>query len=73
MAIQVQKPYSLLTEQDVCPECLTKHGPEAPHDKDSLFYYCTFRAMHGRWPTWADAAAHCGQSLATHSQVSNLK
>jgi hypothetical protein len=42
-----------------CPECLTEHKPDAPHNKQSLFYQYAFMEVHGRWPTWADAMAHC--------------
>ncbi len=44
---------------DMCTECLSEHTPDAPHDKDSLFYQCTFHTKYGRWPTWVDAVAHC--------------
>lgn len=44
---------------DVCQECATKHEPDQPHDKMSLYYQYHFLAKHGRWPTWEDAVAHC--------------
>lgn len=42
-----------------CPECHVFHEPELPHDQQSLFWQYHFRELHGRWPTWADALAHC--------------
>jgi len=44
-----------------CPECAVAHEPELPHNKQSLFYQYHFYNQHGRWPTWADAMAHCDQ------------
>ncbi len=45
-----------------CPECSTEHGPEEPHNL-CLFYQYSFRAVHGRWPTWKDAMAHCSDEV----------
>jgi len=42
-----------------CQECAVDHPPEAPHNRDSLFYQYKFYNKHGRWPTWEDALAHC--------------
>jgi hypothetical protein len=42
-----------------CPECAVKHDPEMPHNQQSLAYQYKFYDKHGRWPTWADAMAHC--------------
>lgn len=44
---------------DVCQECAVKHDPRMPHNRDSLYYQYAFYAKEGRWPTWADAMAHC--------------
>jgi hypothetical protein len=44
---------------DVCQECAVKHEPGAPHNAQSLYYQYKFYGQHGRWPTWADAMAHC--------------
>lgn len=46
---------------DACQECAVKHEPSFPHNRDSLFYQMHFRKEHGRWPTWADAIAHCDE------------
>lgn len=48
---------------DACQVCATKHKPEWPHNKDSLYYQLAFRDEHGRWPTWADAIAHCSEEM----------
>jgi len=44
---------------ETCPECAVKHGPNEPHNQQSLTYQFTFYGTHGRWPTWTDAMAHC--------------
>lgn len=46
-----------------CPECGIKHPPEAPHNRDSLYYQYKFMQQHDRWPTWADAMAHCSSEV----------
>ncbi len=48
---------------DVCQECAVKHGPSMPHNRQSLYYQYHFYAQHGRWPTWADAMAHCTEDV----------
>lgn len=47
------------TSDGKCGECAVKHEPSDPHDAHSLAYQYMFRSKHGRWPTWADAIAHC--------------
>lgn len=42
-----------------CPICATQHEPTEPHNGQSLYYQYRFFQAHGRWPTWADAIAHC--------------
>lgn len=42
-----------------CQFCAGTHSPTDPHNKDSLFYQMRFNGLYGRWPTWADAIAHC--------------
>jgi hypothetical protein len=42
-----------------CEWCHVEHAPGQPHNKDSLAYQMKFHAVHGRWPTWTDAMAHC--------------
>ena len=49
--------------KDRCQICATKHEPELPHNRDSLFYQMAFNGEHGRWPTWADAMAHCSDDM----------
>jgi hypothetical protein len=50
--------------KDVCQVCATKHDPLLPHNVQSLHYAYAFRGAIGRWPTWADACAHCDTDLA---------
>lgn len=46
-----------------CKECACVHDPQMPHNQQSLYYQYTFRQLHGRWPTWADAMAHCTNEM----------
>jgi hypothetical protein len=46
-----------------CPECGVEHPPEDPHNRDSLAYQYGFYGKYGRWPTWADAMAHCSPKV----------
>lgn len=46
-------------KQDTCPICATAHEPDQPHNAQSLYYQYRFYGVRGRWPTWADAVAHC--------------
>lgn len=43
----------------VCQQCAVDHEPNEPHDAESLRYQFWFYGQHERWPTWADAMAHC--------------
>ena len=43
----------------VCPICAVDHTPDMPHNAQSLYYQYRFYGIRGRWPTWADAVAHC--------------
>lgn len=47
----------------VCKECAVQHSPNQPHNPDSLYYQMKFRQKHGRFPTWADAMAHCEEHV----------
>jgi hypothetical protein len=47
------------TPPGTCPECAVTHEPEQPHDCHSLAYQYKYYDRHGRFPTWADAMAHC--------------
>ena len=51
------------TPEGTCPECATTHKPEMPHNQQSLAYQYKFREKHGRFPTWADAMAHCTEEV----------
>jgi hypothetical protein len=46
-----------------CPACATAHEPRLPHNAESLYYQYRFYGIRGRWPTWADAAAHCTEKM----------
>ena len=46
-----------------CPECAVDHAPAMPHNRDSLFYQMRFYQQHGRFPTWANAMAHCSDAV----------
>lgn len=46
-----------------CPGCAVTHEAEQPHNKQSLCYQYTFYRSNGRWPTWADAVAHCAPAV----------
>ena len=48
---------------DVCQECAVKHPLGQPHNQQSLYYQYSFFAANGRWPTWADAMAHCSDAV----------
>ena len=47
------------TPPGACPECAIVHDPDSPHNQQSLTYQYRFYDLNGRWPTWADAMAHC--------------
>lgn len=68
------RPAELIEEKDshfqlmpcapgVCQECATDHDPGMPHNQQSLYYQYHFYALQGRWPTWADAMAHCTEEV----------
>ena len=62
--IPIQGGFSLLPAAvGTCPLCATKHHPEQPHNQQSLFFQMRFHGLHGRWPTWADAIAHCDDDM----------
>jgi hypothetical protein len=42
-----------------CQMCAAEHEPHLPHNAQSLYYQYAFYGARGRWPTWADALAHC--------------
>lgn len=44
-----------------CPKCAVKHEDSQPHNQQSLYWQYYFYADYGRWPTWADAMAHCDE------------
>ena len=48
-------------KKGTCEKCAVDHTPEEPHSGASLYYQYRFLEEHGRWPTWADAVAHCSE------------
>jgi hypothetical protein len=46
-----------------CQWCAVEHSPGEPHNQQSLYYQMKFKAVHGRYPTWSDAMAHCTPKL----------
>lgn len=61
------------TSPGTCPMCAVKHGPEQPHNRDSLTYQYKFYDEHGRWPTWGDAMAHCTDDVKDFWRVALMK
>lgn len=56
--------FSLLPPaSDVCQQCAVKHEPWQAHNQQSMFWQYWFYNENGRWPTWADAIAHCGPEV----------
>jgi len=51
------------TPPGTCPMCATAHEPDMPHNQQSLAYQYKFYDFHGRFPTWADAMAHCTDEM----------
>jgi len=49
----------MLPTERQCTVCAQVHAASEPHDPDSLTYQLVFHGLHGRWPTWTDAMAHC--------------
>lgn len=47
------------TSDGKCSQCAVLHEPDQPHNNESLAFQYAFYAEHDRWPTWADAMAHC--------------
>ena len=56
-----------------CPVCAADHTPDLPHNRDSLFYQMRFYQRHGRFPTWADAMAHCSETMKAFWKAELIK
>lgn len=52
-----------------CPVCATDHPETHPHNAQSMYYQYRFYGLRGRWPTWADAVAHCDEQIRTHCET----
>ena len=48
-----------------CELCAVNHRHTEAHNAASLFYQYRFYGQWGRWPTWADAIAHCSTDVQT--------
>ena len=48
---------------DKCQACAVDHTIDEPHNQQSLYYQYWFYGQTGRWPTWADAIAHCSPKV----------
>lgn len=46
-----------------CSVCGVPHVEGQPHNAQSIFYQYRFYGAYGRWPTWADAIAHCTENV----------
>jgi len=58
-------PFNILPPaKGTCEVCAVKHDVLLPHNAQSLYYQYAFYGAVGRWPTWADAAAHCDDAMA---------
>lgn len=51
--------YLLPPKPGVCSVCAVDHQDGEAHSAESVYYHYWFYAKHNRWPTWADAIAHC--------------
>lgn len=52
--------------EGTCPICAVKHESNQPHNLQSMYYQYRFYGVRGRWPTWADAIAHCDAETQDH-------
>jgi hypothetical protein len=62
MEVEIKKLHLLPCKEGVCKECATEHEPWEPHNL-CLYYQYYFREKQGRFPTWADATAHCSDEV----------
>ena len=63
-------PFRLLgVKLGVCAECAAEHDINAPHNQQSLAYQYDFYGKLGRFPTWADAIAHCTEDVQNQWKV----
>lgn len=58
---------------DTCPICAAKHENTAPHNCQSIYYQYRFFGIRGRWPTWADAIAHCDEETQSQWKAELMK
>lgn len=46
-----------------CPVCAVAHDSSQAHNAQSMHYQYRFWGLRRRWPTWADAIAHCSPEI----------
>jgi hypothetical protein len=68
MQVEIKKLNLLPCKEGVCKECATEHEEGEPHNL-CLFYQYHFREEHGRFPTWADAMAHCSEEVKKNTRA----
>lgn len=56
-----------------CPVCAVRHDDRQPHNPNSLYYRTRFYQENGRYPTWADAMAHCAPDVRAVWRTELLK
>ena len=49
--------------EGTCPTCAVEHVATNPHNCQSMYYQMRFYGLRRRWPTWADALAHCSENV----------
>lgn len=54
------------TRKGTCLMCGVAHAPEMPHNQQSLTYQYKFYDQYGRFPSWADAMAHCPEEVKAY-------
>lgn len=53
----------------LCQVCAVDHDPLIPHNQQSMYYQMAFHAAQRRYPTWADAVAHCDPEIQEQWRV----
>ena len=56
-----------------CPECGDCHDARDPHNRESIYYQMRFNQRNGRFPTWADAMAHCDDGTKRNCLITLTK
>lgn len=56
-------------KEGTCSDCAVAHDPDMPHNQQSLHWQYRFYGAFGRWPTWADALAHCTPTMRAQWRI----